>query len=180
MIKKSLGAALALAFMSSAVLASDLPSRAAAPAPVFTAAPAAVTGFYAGVRGSYATELEKGAVGANAGYEYGNLRFEGNYDRLGLGSTGVNLATGNVIYGYKLGNLTPYVLGGAGVAGKDGDFKLDVNHAVYNVGGGVRFAVTEKIELDGRYRFVQAIRKDGVTGERAYDHLFTAGVNYKF
>lgn len=179
MSKLALGAGLALALLSSAAFASDLPARTAAPAPVFTAAPAAVTGFYAGVRGSYATELEKGAVGANAGYEYGNFRVEGDYDRLGLGKAGVNLATGNVIYGYKVGNLTPYVLGGAGLAGRDGDFRFDVNHAVYNVGGGVRFAVTEKIELDARYRFVQAVKKDAA-GDRAYDNLFTAGVNYKF
>lgn len=170
----------ALLLSTSMAVAADLPSRMAPPAPVFTAtAPAAATGFYAGVRGSYATEFEKGAVGANVGYEYGSLRFEGAYDRLGLGKAGVNMLTGNVIYGYKLGNLTPYVLGGAGFASGQG-FQFDVNHAVYNVGGGVRFAVTEKIELDGRYRFVQAIRKDGVTGERAYDHLLTAGVNYKF
>lgn len=176
---KSLGmAALALA-LSGAAMASDLPSRAPAPAPVFAAAPAAVTsGFYAGVRGTYATEAAKGSLGGNAGYEFGALRVEGDYDRLGLGKTGANLATANVIYGYKLGNLTPYVLGGAGVKSADG-FKADANHAVYNVGGGVRFAVTEKIELDARYRFVQAIRKDAF-GDRAYDHLLTAGVNYKF
>lgn len=179
MRNKSLGLALVagLAF-SAGAFASDLPAK-TAPRAVFTETPATVSGFYAGVRGTYATELEKGALGANVGYEYGSFRVEANYDRLGLGKNGVDLVTGNAIYGFKMGNLTPYGLIGAGVANVDG-FKVSMDRAVYNVGGGVRFAVTENIELDGRYRFVQAIRKDGVTGERAYDHLLTAGVNYKF
>src|SRR3954470_13614858 len=88
---KALLAALALV-LPTAALATDLPSRKAAPA--FTA-PVAVddgTGWYGGlnVGGNYSWNADKAraSVGANGGYDFGAVRLEGTYDHFGSGRFG--------------------------------------------------------------------------------------------
>src|SRR5436305_9570457 len=157
---KALGALAVLAIATPA-LASDLPSKKAPPAFAYpvAAAPADATGWYgaldAGVGYSVNSEKFKGTLGARGGYDFGPVRLEADYSRYGIRSGGANEFTGNVILQHRLGDFTPYVLGGGGIALVDSDFRFRDSLAVYRVGGGVRYSLAkfglDRVELDARY-----------------------------
>lgn len=169
---KSIVTAAALV-VSTAAIASDLPSRRPAPAPVFTQA----SPYFVGVRGglNYKAGDQNYTVGGNAGYEVNSyVRGEVGYDFLensNDNSKRQNIVTGNVIGQYPLAilSMTPYALGGVGYRWMEGE-----NRAIYNVGGGVRYGVTGNIEVDGRYRYITDFDKTKT------DNVFSLGVNYKF
>ena len=73
--------------------------------------------------------------------------------------------------------FTPYALAGLG-AGWNGWGKVGTGNAntLYNVGGGVRYALTNNFELDGRYRYVNSFNGAGFNN----NHVVTLGVGYKF
>ena len=166
MFKSIVTAAALLA--STAAIASDLPSRSAAPAPVFTQA---ASPFYVGVRGGldYKKDDQKFSVGGNAGYEVNSyVRGEVGYDYLNDADK-THAVTGNFIVQFPVMTFTPYAL--AGVGYRWTDIKNDY---VYNVGGGVRYSVTKDIELDARYRYINDF--DNVK----HNNVISLGANYKF
>jgi opacity protein-like surface antigen len=159
---------------STAAFASDIPSRKAAPAPVFTqkASP-----YYVGVRGGldYKKDDQNYTVGGNAGYEVNSyVRGEVGYDYVNNSDdktkTG-HIVTGNVIGQYPIATflVTPYGLGGVGY--RWADVK---NEAIFNVGAGVRYGITKSFELDGRYRYISNFKNENT------NNVLTLGVNYKF
>ena len=76
---------------------------------------------------------------------------------------------GNVITSMKFGSFSPYGL--AGVGYRWSDVK---NEKTWNVGGGVKYAISRNIEVDTRYRRIE-------DWDRARpDDRVTIGVNFKF
>lgn len=103
---------------------------------------------YFGLNGN---TLDGKSWGANVGVEMNErLRLELTYDRLNQN----DLVMGNVILQDRLFFVfSPYLMAGVGYA-------FDTDEAVYNVGGGIRAALTEKIDLDVRYRHVFGVDDD--------------------
>lgn len=174
MIKNVIAAAAVALGMVSAASAADLPSRKFAPAaPVVVSAPR--TPFFVGLNAGATTKTENGIVGAVAGYEFNQyVRTEATYDHyFGRDIPGQNLTqdvvAGNLIAQYSFGPVTPYVLAGAGYR-----WAAVKSEAIYNVGGGVRYALTDNVELDGRYKYVSNFNNNRT------DNVFTVGFNVKF
>ena len=80
--------------------------------------------------------------------------------------------SGNVLLGKRYGSVSPYVLGGVGYEWRKGGN----DRAVYAVGAGAKLHVTEKVDLDARYRYINAFDSN----KRDDDHVVTLGVNVKF
>lgn len=167
---------LAAIVASTAALATDLPSKMTPSVP----APVASVGipFFVGVRGGelYKSGVNNWTVGGNAGYEVNKFfRFETDYDRFNNKNKDAkaDVMTVNAIGQMPLGfmNITPYALAGVGYA-----WNTVKNQDVYAVGGGVRYSVTNNIELDGRYRHIANFKNEKGTKNDAV----TIGVNYKF
>lgn len=175
-------ALVASVFATGAAVAADLPSKKITVTEVTTTQRLP---FFLGINGGYDTDTENGTVGAVAGYEFFPwVRAEIAYDHLFQAQkaivlnyagvkdsirTGADVLTGNLVLQYPVGSFTPYVLGGVGY--RWDDYK---DQAVYALGGGLRYALTERVELDGRYRYIADF--DG----RRHDNVITAGVNIRF
>lgn len=171
-------AALALIATTVSAMAADVPSRAEPAAPK---APAILSNknIYVGFNaGALVTDgFNKNApysVGVVAGYKvfgFGpvGLTAEGAYD---YDKNKNNTVTGNVIGSYKIGALSPYAL--AGVGYRYYDARANKDEAVWNVGGGVKYAITSSIDADARYR-----RFEGFDSKNTEDRA-TFGLNFKF
>lgn len=169
--------AFVLASSTVTAVASDttsIPSRSTPLAPLAREAPTA--NFWVGLNtgGNVADGINVNtpwAVGAVAGYNVLGvgpvvLGVEGTYDYK-KGNT--HDVVGNVIASVPFGKITPYVLVGAG-------YRWDnlKNEKIWNVGGGLKYAVYRNIEVDARYRRVE-------DWDRAsHDDRATLGVNFKF
>ena len=178
----------ALAILASTVVASasDLPSKAAAAAPL----PAfAAGGYYAGVNvggNANVTDARVYSGGAVAGWNVlPFLAVEGTYD-LSRPQTKVNreynwqnTVAVNAVPQYKIPGVgaTVYGLGGVGYRWNAASTVAD--HSVYNIGGGLKYEFAKNLELDGRYRRIDALQKKDRTSTSAEDRV-TFGVNYKF
>lgn len=179
-MQKTIVSALALIASMAAASATDLPSKS------FPAAPAAVTSsssqFYVGGNAGMDYNSDRAySVGAVAGWNA--LPFfavEGTYD-LSRADNKVrgdwnysNTVAVNAVPQYKVPgiNVTAHALGGVG-------YKWNTqaaDYAVYNVGGGVKYELTKSLDVDARYRRIDAVdSKKGSPEDRV-----TAGVNYKF
>jgi opacity protein-like surface antigen len=171
-------AALALIATTASAMAADVPSRAEPAAPK---APAALSdkSFYVGFN---AGALVTNGFKKDAPYSIGVV---GGYKVFGFGPVGVtaegaydydknknNTVSGNVIGSYKIGALSPYALAGVGYRYYDARGSKD--EAIWNVGGGVKYAITSSIDADARYR-----RIEGFDSKKTEDRA-TFGVNYKF
>lgn len=179
-MQKTIVSALALIASMAAASATDLPSKS------FPAAPSAVTSplsqFYVGGNAGWDAQSDRAySVGAVAGWNA--LPFfavEGTYDLsradkkvLGDWNYGNTVAV-NAVPQYKVPgtDFTAYALGGVG-------YKWNTqaaDYAIYNVGGGVKYELTKSLDVDARYRRVDAVdSKKGAPEDR-----ITAGVNVKF
>jgi opacity protein-like surface antigen len=170
-------AALALIATAASAMAADVPSRAEPAAPK---APTALSdkSFYVGFNaGALVTDGFK----KDAPYSVGVV---GGYKVFGFGPVGLtaeaaydydknknHTVAGNAIGSYKIGALTPYALAGVGYRNYHDATK---DEAIWNVGGGVKYALTSAFELDGRYRRIEGFNSKNIE-DRA-----TVGVNYKF
>ena len=143
------------------------------------------TDFYAGGSlGASTDNHSRTNVGVNAGVQLGSFfRVEADADRAWrtVGTPGYRV-TLNGIGQYRIPNsvVTPYVLAGGGYA-LDGLASLkDKNGqtAIWNVGAGTRLALSQSVELDLRYREVRPFEDRKVALKQ--DHVFTAGLNYRF
>lgn len=172
------GALVAAATFATA-FAADLPPRRPATlapvAPVFTQ-----TGFYVGGHIGYAYRGEQLALGANAGYDFGLVRLEVGYDNFGSNGRTSNLISGNVLLENTYGRFTPYVLAGAGFRFYDDSIKWNDRVGVYIVGAGLRYSLTQSIDLDGRYRFIAPMERNNTLLGRDAEHVTTLGVSYRF
>ena len=141
------------------------------------------SGFYVGGNiGSSTDEKSRIDLGMTTGYQVGPYaRVEANYDHAWR-TTGVgNMLMGNAIAQYRVPNstITPYLLAGAGVGFDNfGAAKNGNTVGLYNVGAGVRIAVSESVELDARYRNVRPLdTKNALVKDQ---NIFTVGANYRF
>ena len=142
------------------------------------------SGFYVGGNiGSSTDQKNRTNLGMTAGYQYGKyFRVEADYDHAWRTSGTGNMLMGNVVAQYRIPNstVTPYVLAGAGVGfDKFGNVKSSGDIVgLYNVGAGVRVAVSESVELDARYRNVRPFDTKNVGVKE--QNIFTVGANYRF
>lgn len=120
-------------------------------------------------------------AGVVAGYTfYRGMSLEMTYDHEWRTNQNGGLLMFNGVAELPMHNrVRPYVLGGVGL-GFDhyNQNRSDDNGTLmYNVGGGVRVALTNNVDLDTRYRYVAPFN----TGEGQQDaSILTLGVNYRF
>ena len=181
---KTIVTALAI-LASTAAVAADLPSKTAAPA-----TPASIPTFaqyYIGA--SVGGDLQKALVysgGIVAGYNAAPyLAVESTYDfsrpqqKVGGKFNYENTVAINVVPQYKvpLAEVTAYAFGGLGYRWDTA--KAVESHAIYNLGGGLKYEFAKNFELDGRYTRIDDVKpkyhKTSPTEDRG-----TVGVNYKF
>lgn len=140
-------------------------------------------GIYVGGNlGSSTDNKSRIGVGAVVGYQVmPYARVELDFDHAWRTQGTGNMVTANVIGQYRIPNstVTPYVLAGAGYGfDKFGSLKNHGQVALYNVGAGVRVAVSQSVELDARYRNVRPFEANHAASKE--QHLFSAGLNYRF
>lgn len=140
-------------------------------------------GFYVGGNlGSSTDNKSRIDLGGVAGYQVAPYaRVEASYDHAWRQNGAGNMLLGNAVAQYNIPGttVTPYVLAGAGVGfDRFGAIKNGNTVGLYDVGAGVRVAVSSTVELDARYRNVRtfADRKVGTKDQ----NLFSVGVNYRF
>lgn len=129
-----------------------------------------LAGVYTGVFAGSSTTGSKGAiVGATLGAKVtDNIDVEGTFDY----KENEQQLSGNVLFGQQINNVKPYALAGTGYKWvEDG-----TDHPFWNVGGGVKVGLSERTELDARYRY----SKPYSTSKGSEDHRVTLGVNYKW
>jgi opacity protein-like surface antigen len=142
------------------------------------------TGFFVGgFIGSSTTDRDRVNIGVNGGYQFNQfLRAEGTFDhawKAGVG--GGSRVMVNAVGQYRIPStsFTPYVLTGVGYGFDSlGTVKKGGAVPLWNVGTGLRYAMTERVDVDLRYRYVQSFN-----GRNTYDrdaHVFTVGAGYKF
>jgi len=124
------------------------------------------------------------SAGVQVGYQvHRNVRVEANYDHFwnGAGSRNFNAVTFNAIGQQRIPgtSLTPYVLGGVGV--EFNEFRSAMNdgsyRGIYNVGAGMRVAISNNLEVDARYRYIAPITSRGDTVRGS---MTTLGLVYRF
>jgi len=177
MIKSIKMAALGL-LASTSAYATDLPSRTTPPLPPTPVRAAVEPAFYAGAfAGGVATDISSWSgdarVGVVAGWQpFAFARVEGTYE---YGWNGNNARHSNTIFAnaigqYKIGAFTPYALVGTGYTWST------LDQAVWNVGGGVRYAIPflRNVETDLRYRYISNYNINN------HQNVITLGVNYRF
>lgn len=111
-------------------------------------------------------------VGVVVGRELNkNVTVEGSYEYLAKtkgNPSAEHRVSGNVLLGTQVGVAKPYVLGGVGYEWGNQD------RAVWAVGAGSKFALTQTVDADIRYRYI-----DGFSKGRG-DHVVTVGLNVNF
>jgi hypothetical protein len=142
----------------------------------FTAVKAADdTGFYVGGNvGTTINNKQRVDLGFNTGYQISPfVRGELTYDYRKFDRSMNNVMV-NAIVQYPTGTpFTPYVLAGTGISVVGTQSEM-----AYNVGGGLRVAVSDNVELDTRYRYTDTFRANAF--RKAGDNSFTLGVNFRF
>lgn len=133
--------------------------------------------------------------GGAVGLDFGAVRTELELGYFDMGGNGGDLgAVQNTVAGLNVffepvtvNGFTPYVGGGIGYGWFSGTGTNDANEAsiVYNVGGGVTYAIDKNWMIDVGYRYyisdeneIVADRNDGGTNYEA--HVVSAGVRYNF
>jgi len=120
-------------------------------------------------------------TGLGAGYQVMPMaRVELDYDHAWMNKGSGNLLMANAIGQYQVPgtSITPYVLGGVGAGFDNFGQKNGEHHALYNVGGGVRIAMSATTDVDVRYRNVRSF--DEKTAAHKDMNVFTLGLGYKF
>jgi opacity protein-like surface antigen len=183
-MQKTIVTALAVLATTVVASASDLPSKTAAPA-----APAAsfTKGFYAGI--NVGGDMQKATVysgGAVAGWNaLPFLAVEGTYDfsrpqtKVGKKFNYENTVALNVVPQYKVPMTDVTAYGVAGLGYRFNSVSVVADHAVYNLGGGLKYDFAKNLELDARYTRLDDVKKKYEKVSPAEDRV-TVGVNYKF
>ena len=139
--------------------------------------------YVGGFVGSSMGERDRVTAGVNAGYQFNRfLRAEATLDqtwKTGVGG-GARLMA-NAIGQYRIPGttLTPYVLAGMGYGFDSlGSVRKGIGVPQWNVGAGLRVAVSERVDLDARYRFIEGFNSR--TPHDRSTNLITVGAAYKF
>ncbi len=167
--------ALAISLLgTTSALASDIPRPPSRPlnitTPVIVSQPSFIP--YVGGELNYSSFYNSFSGNVNVGGTYRNfLSTELNYDfsrtptrvsHMGSGMTWLN--------GPQLYKITPQIGAGLGYRWRTGEG----NEAFYTLGAGVKLELTQAVDVNVRYRFVEGFRT------RQHDHLVTAGFSFKF
>lgn len=180
-MQKTIVAALALLASASVASAADVPSKKTPAAPSLPTL--AQSQFYAGVNigGNVSEDARVYSGGAVAGWNVlPFLAVEGTYDfsrpqaKVGGEWNYGNTFAVNAVPQYKVPgfDVTVYGIGGAGYRWNS----VAADYSVYNVGVGARYEFMPSLELDVRYRRIDAIEK----ANRNAEDRVTTGVNFKF
>lgn len=180
-------AAVALVLSASVASAANLPEKKATPK-----APAAVTApdsWYVGVNAGGAVKLDRNVtdnpatMGGVVGYKWTPMfATEVTVDeqfKKGSQAAQTRVVANGVISPFgAIYGFTPYALAGAGVQNHDfRDGVRDGNKTIYNVGGGVKYAIAKNWEADARYRYTNTW-SDGT--KIRDNNAVSLGINYKF
>jgi opacity protein-like surface antigen len=181
-MQKTIVTALAILASTAVASATDLPSKKAPAVPVF-----AQSQYYVGGNVGATTGADRVySGGAVAGWNVlPFLAVEGTYDlsrpdekiagKFNYQNTGaVNVVPKVVVPGT---DISVYAIAGLGYRMNSVSSVKD--YSVYNIGGGVRYELSKSIDVDGRYRRVEALEDKNRTAKSAEDRV-TLGVNYKF
>lgn len=171
----------------SVAAATDLPSKKTTPAAPAAAAATYPDSWYVGVNVGGNVKLDRkvtdnpASVGGVVGYKFNQMfaveaavdqQMKKGADKAQTRGT-VNAVVNPIgsVFGF-----TPYVLAGVGAQNHDvlNGIK-DGNKAIYNVGGGLKYAIAKNWEADARYRWVNRWSDNGKDA-----NLATIGLNYKF
>ena len=172
-----------VAMMGSVASAADLPKKSQVDdGQQLAIAVANDAHWYVGVNGGFvylndvSVEDSQKVLGATVGYQYNRnlaaeLAFTQFFEKDGIAEDGQALTVNGIALLPTGTAFTPYALAGVGAGfnglGDDGDAQ-----AIYNLGAGVRYAVTESVDLDLRYTHVNAweseIDNDSVTVGAAF------------
>mgnify|MGYP003335753593 FL=1 len=142
------------------------------------------TGAYVGGSlGSSTGNFNERVFGVDAGFQIGkHLRAGADIDKVWRSDREGYRAMVNGIVQYRIPNtvVTPYVLAGAGYSfnGLSTIRTTNSERAIWDVGAGTRIAVSESVELDARYREIRPMNRSNSAIKQ--DHVFSAGVNYRF
>ena len=196
-MNKSILSLFATIGMISSAVATDLPSRKIplpptrpVASPVEALTPIS-SNWYAGVNagstlgsGDINTKESRGLAGAVVGYQFSPyFRMEGDFTNR---FSGKNTRDGQAVIANGIVQLplqsavTPYVLGGIGYGFNYYGDKHNNAAALFNVGGGARYALSNTLELDGRYKYVQKFHDHSSNANKLDENQVTLGVNYKF
>jgi len=142
-------------------------------------ASAAVAGPSLTINGAYNSSDKEYTLGVAGGLDvfgFGpmGVGVEGTYDMSKKTSSGYQHDVfGNAIISYKIDGIgfTPYALLGAGYRWDD----VAGNEAKYNWGGGIKFALSEKIDVDLRARRISSYNGDSADNDKV-----TIGVKFNF
>lgn len=132
---------------------------------------------YVGVSAGQRTGNDRhNSVGFVAGRQLTpNVAVEGQYERA-FNRKGTDSVTdrvsGNVLVSKRLGAVSPYVLGGVGYEWRN----QGEDRTVYALGGGAKVHVTEQVDFDARYRYINSFDD----AKRGSENVFTLGLNVKF
>jgi opacity protein-like surface antigen len=144
------------------------------------AAHAQGTGLYVGagatVQGASVNDAQWGGT-ATVGYRLNRfVSVEGVADfSAGTGTLrGNQTLFGVITVGAPLGSVTPYVLAGVGYGFNGLALTQNDPGSLWTAGAGVRYAITNRWELDARWRRIESFNGD------ASADRFTAGVNFRF
>jgi opacity protein-like surface antigen len=185
---KNLITAVALILTASAASAANLPEKKATPtAPAITAPES----WYVGVNaGGAINKLDRNVTdnpvtfGGVVGYKWNPMfATEVTVDeqlKKGDQKAQTRVVANGVVspFGAVFG-FTPYALAGVGAQNHDfiNNGVKDGTKAIYNVGGGVKYAIAKNWEADARYRWVNTFSD----GTKIKDNsVVTLGLNYKF
>jgi opacity protein-like surface antigen len=182
-MNKLVTAVLALLATAVAANAANLPEKKATPVAPVIEAPAS---WYVGVNGgaNYHTgdsiSTVPGVAGFVVGYNFNKqVAVEGTYDYYFKNDGRKDNQRGavNVLYSpFEVFGFKPYALAGVGAEARDTAIvKNGDARAIYNVGGGVKYAFTKSWDADVRYRYVS-----DWAGKDRDSNVVTFGVNYKF
>ncbi len=172
-MKKTLVAAFAAVMIAGAAQAADAVNLPGVVVPDY----APVAQNYVGVSVGQSVGSDRhNSVGVTVGRQLNdNVAVEGQYERT-FNRKGADVSrdrlSGNVLVGKRFGTVTPYALGGVGYEWRDGA----ENRAVYALGGGAKLHVSEQVDVDARYRYINSFD----SSKRGEDNVFTLGVNVKF
>jgi opacity protein-like surface antigen len=184
-MKKYIAAAL-LVLTASVASAANLPEKKATPAAPAVTAPES---WYVGVNAGGAVKLDRtvtdnpATAGGVVGYKWNpmfatEITVDEQFKKAGQKAQTRVLANGVVSPIGSVFGFTPYALAGVGVQNHDfRDGVRDNNKTIYNVGGGVKYAIAKNWEADARYRYINTW-SDGTKIKD--DNIITLGLNYKF
>lgn len=180
---KNIITASALILFASVASAANLPEKKVAPTPPVIEAPASwYVGVNAGgnVRSDQNVQNTPASVGGVVGYNFHpRVALEATLDQV-FPKNGANAQTRGMVNTvlspfHEVFGFTPYVL--AGIGGQTSDIRdgRNASKAVYNVGGGVKYAITKNWDADLRYRYVNTLNNTNRD-----TNVVSFGVNYKF